>query len=812
MQTQKEDKIILTEAQTERAFWISLGTGVAVLIILALFLFTASGTELTGILDVRVFAAVLSACGFFSAWLTRRGRAVLGISLILLVFYLSVTLTMLTIAGAGIAVAMVTFVLTFGVTSAIFPSTRLANHATNLSLILAVFFVLLDIFQPFERIPNETPEITWVITGLLLLIYGVIIFRRLNSYSLRTKLLLAFLAVTMMPMALLAFINDQNFRQSLTNQANTSLLSAASTTATQLDTFMLQNLDFIRAQAQTPDVVEYLSLPAGQRAGSEAETRAFEFITAITQQNPVFISSVAIIDIKGNTLLDTFSADVGVSKFDRDYFQKPLETGLPYVSNMEFSQTAFAASIYFSSPVRDASGKAIGVFRMRYLADVIQDIVHTNNNLIGQDSFAQVVDGDSHVRLAHGTTPSIIFKSVIPLDAATISDLQNRRLLPPGSAEETSTNLPDFETALDNYETQPFFTAELKIGDNTLEQGAIVTLKTQNWHVIFAQPQDVFLASINTQVRNNLILTIVIALVVAGFAVLMATLLAAPLVRLTQVAEAIAGGDVNAQAIVESQDEVGTLAGAFNNMTARLREFIDTLEQRVEARTKDLATVAEVGTATATILETDKLLQEVVDLTKERFNLYHSHIYLLDETGQTLVLASGAGEPGRQMKAQGLSIPLNREQSLVARAARERKGVTVNDVTLAPDFLPNPLLPNTRSELAVPMIVSGNLIGVFDIQSDVVDRFTDSDINIQTTLAAQISTSIQNVRSFEQSKAQADLESLVNAIGQKIQRATSVDDTLQTAIREIGLALGASRVSAKVGLNLQHDSEEANLN
>ena len=94
-----------------------------------------------------------------------------------------------------------------------------------------------------------------------------------------------------------------------------------------------------------------------------------------------------------------------------------------------------------------------------------------------------------------------------------------------------------------------------------------------------------------------------------------------------------------------------------------------------------------------------------------------------------------------------------------------------------------------------------------------VGRFTESDINIQTTLAAQVATSIQNVRSFEQSKAQADLESLVNTIGQKIQRTTSVEDTLQTAIREIGLALGATRVSANVGTSRLHDNNnEANRN
>ena len=313
------------------------------------------------------------------------------------------------------------------------------------------------------------------------------------------------------------------------------------------------------------------------------------------------------------------------------------------------------------------------------------------------------------------------------------------------------------------------------------------------------------------QVQNIVILAFIIAALAGVAGYLFSQTLAGPIVRLTQVAEAIAGGDINLQATVETKDEVGTLAGTFNRMTHQLRDFITNLEERVATRTRDLATVAEVGTATATILETSKLLQAVVDLTKERFNLYHSHIYLLDDEGKNLVLAAGAGEPGRIMAAEKRSIALDREQSLVARAARERKGVAVNDVIQDPHFLPNPLLPNTRSELAVPMIVGGIVIGVFDIQSDQIGRFTDSDINIQTSLAAQVSTSIQNVRSFEQSKAQAELESLVNTIGQKIQRTTTVEDTLQTAIREVGLALGASRVSANIGTNRQHDGNEAGL-
>jgi len=202
--------------------------------------------------------------------------------------------------------------------------------------------------------------------------------------------------------------------------------------------------------------------------------------------------------------------------------------------------------------------------------------------------------------------------------------------------------------------------------------------------------------------------------------------------------------------------EKARLANA-QEINKELRDLSANLEQRVSERTKALSTVAEVSAAASTILETDHLLQAVVDLSKERFGFYHAHIYLLNEAGDTLVLASGAGEVGRQMVAEGRSIPLDREQSLVARAAREKQGVTVNDVTQAPDFLPHPLLPDTRSELAVPMMVGENVLGVLDVQSELVGRFTEADVAIQTTLASQIASAIQNARSYTEIQRNQEL-------------------------------------------------------
>jgi len=621
-----------------------------------------------------------------------------------------------------------------------------------------------------------------------------------TNWSLRTKLVSAFLIVTLVPVALISYLNYRNTTQALIQAANVKITGAAQVTADQVDAFINNILNTTRVKAQDPAIINYLLLPAGQRAGSFEEAQLNKLLDAYNHEDQLFINSVGIIDPNGKSLVDTSPAEVGVDKSGRVYFQQPMQTGLPYSSEVIFSETTGQPSLYFTAPVRNsADGKIIGILRIRYDAAILQTIVAKNAGLAGEASLPVLFD-QNHIRLAHGLLPELDYKTIVPLSADALAKLQSNHSLPSGTAKQFSTNLPDLETGLNNVDKQPFFLAELHTeaqGGGT-EESTAVKLKSHPWIIAFGQTETIFLAPIQAQTRNSLIIAVLLALVAAGFGFVVAQSLAGPVVRLTAVANQIAAGDIEVQAKVETGDEIGALASTFNAMTAQLRDFIASLEQRVAARTKDLATVAEVGTATATILESKRLLQEVVDLTKERFNLYHSHIYLLDEKGENLVLTSGAGEPGRIMVAEGRSIPLNREQSLVARAARERKGVTVNDVTQAPDFLPNPLLPDTRSELAVPMVVGANVIGVFDIQSEQVGRFTDSDVNIQTTLAAQLATSIQNVRSFEQSKTQADFESLVNTIGQKIQRATTVEDTLQTAIRELGMALGASRVKASI--------------
>lgn len=169
-------------------------------------------------------------------------------------------------------------------------------------------------------------------------------------------------------------------------------------------------------------------------------------------------------------------------------------------------------------------------------------------------------------------------------------------------------------------------------------------------------------------------------------------------------------------------------------------------------RAEDLETIALISTTVSTILEPDKLLQQVVDQVKQRLNLYHAHIYLLDDAGDVLNLAAGAGDVGRRMVKDGWRIPLARQQSLVARAARSRQPVVINNVRTEPGYFQNPLLPLTRSEVALPLLVADTLLGVLDVQADTEERFTDEDVSIKKILASQVAVALQNARLYDQAQ------------------------------------------------------------
>jgi len=128
-------------------------------------------------------------------------------------------------------------------------------------------------------------------------------------------------------------------------------------------------------------------------------------------------------------------------------------------------------------------------------------------------------------------------------------------------------------------------------------------------------------------------------------------------------------------------------------------------------------------------------------------------------------------------------------------------------VSIEPGWLPNPMLPDTASEMAVPLIIGDQILGVLDVQSDSLNGFSEEDANIYTTLASQVSTALQNARSFVRAQQQADREATLNLISQKIQGATTVEAALQVAARELGRVLGSPLTIAQLGLKNKENGD-----
>jgi GAF domain-containing protein/HAMP domain-containing protein len=688
----------------------------------------------------------------FSLGAIRRGRSNLGVGLMIGGMLVVIPMASALIADLGVVLALSLILLTSTIAAQMSPP-KWTSRAIIASVVVGVATLLIDLFGPAYRlVVPELQAFLPAMAGLLVVIYAFFVARQFANYSLRTKLILAFLLVALIPLGILGFSNIRATRKELADVANQSLTAAASQTAAKLDTFINTNLDAIRTEAQTPALARYLSQSASRRSGSPEEAEVAAILQALARKDQLYILSYALLDGRGVNALDTHTPDIGLNVAGQDYFQEPVRTGLPYVSPVQFSPTRpGVAELYFSSPVRNSTGNTIGVLRVRYSATVLQQFIAQSRGLAGEGSVAILLD-ENHIRLADAFKPELVFKSVVPLDPTEVTELKVKGRLPDLSLAELATNLPDFEQVLnDATAEQPNFISTVYPGVAS-EQGAVVKLKTRDWSVAVVQPESVLLAPVKAQTRDSLLLALVIAGVVAAVAVGVGQLLIGPLARLTDTAARVSAGDLTAQAQVEAQDEVGALAAAFNAMTGRLRSMIDTLAERVSERTQQLQTVVDISQRLTAILDLSDLLHQVVTVTKETFNYYHVHIYLLDDEGENLVVAEGYGQAGAELKRQAHSISFNAPQSLVARAARERKVITVENVRDDPNWLSNPLLPDTQAEMAVPVMIGDDVVGVLDVQSDRIGGLTTEDEAIQQALANQVAVAVRNARAFSRTQ------------------------------------------------------------
>lgn len=378
-------------------------------------------------------------------------------------------------------------------------------------------------------------------------------------------------------------------------------------------------------------------------------------------------------------------------------------------------------------------------------------------------------------------------------------------LLPPdqasvrGVADLNITGNSDLDTVLQNMVLGQAAVEQVAIKDE-LKYVAYQPLNNINWRLGTVVPVPLATAA-STQLvevvesgsgqalRGMLLWTTGLLLVaLIGGAVLVRRFLT-PLQHMVTATETIAAGDLDSRVAVTSRDEIGHLAIAFNKMTDQLRQLIGSLEDQVHERTAELSLSMEVGQKAVAIRSLEELLPTITEFIRDKFDLYYTHVYSVDDIGENLVIQAGTGDVGRELLAQRHSLPIG-PGSIVGRVAASGEPVLVSDTETSDVHKPNPLLPDTRSELAVPLIVEGQVIGVLDMQSERVNTFTEENLTVFEAMATQLAISIDSARQWSAAQeAQRKSEEAVRQLSRE-----SWAEKLAREKRELGYIYDLSTV------------------
>lgn len=204
--------------------------------------------------------------------------------------------------------------------------------------------------------------------------------------------------------------------------------------------------------------------------------------------------------------------------------------------------------------------------------------------------------------------------------------------------------------------------------------------------------------------------------------------------------------------------------GIYETLRAQISGALQgaSLIKQVESRMRLIQIAAETAHAVSSILDPRELIQKVVDLIRERFDLYYVGLFLVQEDGRLTaarrkwaVLRAGTGEAGQTLVKQRHRLEVG-GNSMIGQCVASGEARVALDVSEETTHFTNPLLPETRSELALPLISRGETIGALTIQSSRKAAFAQEDIATFQTMASQLANAIENARLFRQAEEALD--------------------------------------------------------
>jgi GAF domain-containing protein/HAMP domain-containing protein len=758
----------------QRIFWITL--------LLSIILFVVAGSLFDTFLQapnlpyriVSTIPFILGVFSFISAILIFLRKNEQSSWLMLFGGITILPLIVSQLEGYGFPAALLLLVITLFVSLQL-PKGQKAVTALVIGVAGTVIIILVDTFWSLPRVPAWTEDVVSgrIASIILCLIILTAVTLQYRDLSIRAKLLILAIGTGLTSIILVAGFATYFTQQALTQKTKDALISAAHHTIDQVDEYIHFTNARLSSEAKIPMVIDYLKANPEERESAQEEILAL--FQALSQSDPVNISSYALLDRNGIDLVDTSTQDIGLNKSDRDYFIIPMTMASSFVSPVRYSPTTAEHAFYISTPVYGNNGSFLGVLRVRIRASLLSQILQTDNGFAGEGSYGIMLD-ENHLVIAHGTNSDWISHLLVKPDQAVVDQLRAQNRLPDLPLNRLALEMPLFAQSIQDLRAGPtFFSSMESAWGTTVEVGAARSLTTP-WKVAYVQPQSIAFRAVLQQRQIIVVIALLTGALIAlaGFAV--AGTMTRPISLLASTAEQIAAGDLSARAALGTGDEINTLAVAFNSMTDRLKETLEELEHRVSERTADLELARRVSERRARELQSigeisslitseqsqDTLLTLITRLVSEKFNYYHVGIFFLDSTGQYAVLQAANSQGGQRMLVRGHRLEVG-QTGIVGNVAKTGEARIALDVGEDAAYFDNPDLPMTRSEMALPLKVHSEIIGVLDIQSTEPGVFTDNDTKTLSILADQIAIAIDNARLFGQNKQSLEeLQSLYN--------------------------------------------------
>ena len=756
----------------KRAFWIIVALAVAFGIFSATLVDTLLGAPNLQYALVNVIPFILTIIAIISILLFLNGKVTAGSLLIQGGVLIGLLIIVSQAEGYGFPAAFLILVVSLYIPGQTLKG-RFAGHAFWVGVVGTLSAIILDTFWTGPRVPTLAQDVlsAAILSTILALILILTTISQFSGYAIRTKLLILAMGTGLVSILSVAILTTRSTQQVMTQQTSSSLVSSAKHIVSEIDAYIGYNIDSVSAEAELPEIVSYLQTsPQGQVITRD---KILELFNALVQRDPESIGSYALLNSDGMDIVDTYSEDIGIDKSDRDYFLQPRRTGRPFVSPVRYSPTSSDHAFYVGVPVKDKNGKFIGVLRVRFHSSVLNNIVQSNNGFAGKGSYGILLD-EYNIIIADGHNPEWISHTPTQPDAKTYAIFKIENRIAGISQDEISLNMPDFAANLRAITPdKPYFASTDENWGTPMEVGVARSSKTVFLKVAYVQPQAIALEAVTQQNQLSVIVAIITGLVILLASFFVSRTITHPIDNLSKIAEEIAEGKLSARAEYGVNDEIGALANSFNRMTSQLQDTLGGLERRVSERTsdlemarllserraQDLQSISEVSRTISSEQRLEILLPLITRLVSERFDFYHVGIFFVDDTHRFTYLQAANSEGGQKMLARGHRLEVGK--GLVGTVAQTAKPRIALDVGTDAAFFDNPDLPNTRSEMALPLNIRGRTIGVMDVQSTKPGAFTENDANTLSVLADQVAIAIENARLFGQTQnAREEAEAL----------------------------------------------------